>query len=367
VSSVPAATTDRALNHVIVLMSLTAFASGASLRVSDPLLPQVAGDFGTSLGVASSIVTAYAVPYGLTQAFAGVIGDRLGKSQAVALACALSCVLVLLCAAAQTLPQLTLARFVSAPGAAIIVPLGMAYIGDVVPYERRQPVLARFIAGQIFGMIAGQIAGGIIGDHYGWRMVFVVLAGVFALAALMLATQFRRNPWTKPLPHAGAVRPRLLASYREMLTTPWPRFVLIAGFLDGAIFFGGFTYIAASMHARFGLSFSSVGLIVAAYGVGSLLYAGTVHRMVHIIGEHGLGFGGGAVGMLGFLILAVAPFWETAPFACGLLGFGYYMVHNTLQTNATQMLPQARGMAVAGFASAFFLGQSAGVALAADH
>ena len=48
-----------------------------------------------------------------------------------------------------------------------------------------------------------------------------------------------------------------------------------------------------------------------------------------------------------------------------MLGFGYYMVHNTLQTHATQMLPQARGTAVAGFSSALFLGQSVGVALVA--
>ncbi len=41
------------------------------------------------------------------------------------------------------------------------------------------------------------------------------------------------------------------------------------------------------------------------------------------------------------------------------------MLHNTLQTNATQMMPEARGTAVAGFSSALFLGQSAGVALAA--
>jgi predicted MFS family arabinose efflux permease len=55
----------------------------------------------------------------------------------------------------------------------------------------------------------------------------------------------------------------------------------------------------------------------------------------------------------------------SAPLACGALGFGYYMLHNTLQTNATQMLPEARGTAVAGFSSALFLGQSVGVALAA--
>ena len=63
-------------------------------------------------------------------------------------------------------------------------------------------------------------------------------------------------------------------------------------------------------------------------------------------------------------MLAVEPFWWIAPVAVAALGLGYYMLHNTLQTNATQMLPEARGTAVA-FSSALFLGQTAGVALAA--
>ena len=29
-----------------------------------------------------------------------------------------------------------------------------------------------------------------------------------------------------------------------------------------------------------------------------------------------------------------------------VLGFGFYLLHNTLQTNATQMTPQARGTAI---------------------
>jgi len=361
---VPAPPPDRALTRAIFVMALAAFASGSSLRISDPLLPQVAGDFRTSLGEASAIVTAYAIPYGLTQAFAGLIGDRLGKCQAVALACAASCLLVLLCAAAQSLPQLALARLVAAPGAAIIVPLGMAYVGDVVPYARRQTVLARFLAGQMSGMIAGQVFGGIIGDHFGWRFVFVALAAVFAGAALALASQFHGNPYTRPLAHPGGVRPKMVASYRALFAAPWCRFLLIAVFLEAAIFFGGFTYVAADLNHRFGLSFSSVGLVVAMFGVGSVAYAASVHRLV-VFGERAFVMAGGVVVMIGFLLLAVSPLWQTAPLACGLLGFGYYMVHNTLQTNATQMMPQARGTAVAGFSSALFLGTSAGVALAA--
>jgi len=38
------------------------------------------------------------------------------------------------------------------------------------------------------------------------------------------------------------------------------------------------------------------------------------------------------------------------------------MLHSTLQTNATQMAPDARGIAVSIFANALFLGQAAGIA-----
>jgi MFS family permease len=37
------------------------------------------------------------------------------------------------------------------------------------------------------------------------------------------------------------------------------------------------------------------------------------------------------------------------------------MMHNTLQINATQMVPARRGAAVAAFASCFFFGQAVGV------
>jgi predicted MFS family arabinose efflux permease len=47
--------------------------------------------------------------------------------------------------------------------------------------------------------------------------------------------------------------------------------------------------------------------------------------------------------------------------ACYVMGLGFYMMHNTLQTHATQMAPERRGAAVASFASCFFLGQSLGV------
>ena len=63
--------------------------------------------------------------------------------------------------------------------------------------------------------------------------------------------------------------------------------------------------------------------------------------------------------------LAAQPVWYFAPLAMLGVGVGFYMLHNTLQTEATQMVPQARGTGVTLFASMYFLGQTLGVTLGA--
>lgn len=62
-----------------------------------------------------------------------------------------------------------------------------------------------------------------------------------------------------------------------------------------------------------------------------------------------------------FATIAIAPSRHFVQPACLMAGFGFYALHNTLQTNATQMDSVARGTAVSLFANCLFLGQSVGV------
>jgi predicted MFS family arabinose efflux permease len=155
----------------------------------------------------------------------------------------------------------------------------------------------------------------------------------------------------------------LLAGYAAVLTNPFARMVLIAGFLEGALAWGAFAYIGAHLHLRFGLSFSLVGGIVACFGIGGLIYAALVKLFVTRLGQAGLAVTGGFVLAAAYLELALGTFSWLAPVATTAIGLGFYMLHNTLQTNATQMTPEARGTAVAIFSSALYLGQTAGVAV----
>ena len=127
------------------------------------------------------------------------------------------------CGLAQSLDSLTLARLASGITVAWIMPIGLAYVGDVVPYEQRQQVLGRFLAAQILGQLFGQAAGGILGDYFGWRDVFFLLAAMLALAAVALGAELATNPITRADRNAPKGLGGLIASYKIVLRNPWAR------------------------------------------------------------------------------------------------------------------------------------------------
>ena len=89
------------------------------------------------------------------------------------------------------------------------------------------------------------------------------------------------------------------------------------------------------------------------------------HHLVRLLGERGLCLWGGSGLGLAFALMAIAPTAEVEFAAIVLSGISFYMFHNTLQTNGTQMAPEARGAGMALFALCLFIGQAIGVPIAA--
>ncbi|MCC6946855.1 MAG: MFS transporter [Bradyrhizobiaceae bacterium] len=348
--------------RALAFLAAASFASAASLRACDPILPEIASAFSTTPGDAARVITYFGAAYALAQFAHGFIGDRFGHLRTVAFATAFSAVTSLVCAASTSLDMLAAARIGVGLTAAAIIPLSMAWLGEVVPYEKRQTVLARYLSGQISGLVLGQVFAGVIAEHFGWRFVFVVLAALFLAAGVALMIEVRRNPDpVKRAEGSASAMARLLA----MLHRPRVAIILAAAFLEGVFFFGAYTFVGSFLWARFGLGFDLVGLIVAGFGVGGLIYSASAARLLRHLGQSGLVAWGGLLMAVSFVIITISVAPLMAVPATILAGFSYYMLHNTLQTAATQMAPEARGLAVATFASCLFLGQAAGVAVAA--
>ncbi|MDW8125274.1 MAG: MFS transporter [Geminicoccaceae bacterium] len=348
------------MNRTVLLLAAAGFFAAGTTRVTDALLPDIAASFAVSVPQAAIAITAFTFAYGLFQLLYGPVGARLGPFRTVALMTALTASTTALSAAAPTLFWLAAARLVSGLTCAAIIPMSMAFIGETVPYDRRQPVLARFLTGHIGGLVAGQAAAGLLAELVSWRTVFLVLGAGFAVVAAFLWRELS----------AGAVPERKsetsaspLLQYARVLRVPWARTVLVTVTLEGLFCFGAVAYIGAFLRETFELPYALVGLVLAAFGAGGLFYAFSVRWLLARLGEAGLAAAGGAVMAFAFAALALActP-WLSAP-ATAACGLGYYMLHNTLQTNATQMAPFDRSAAIALFAFGLFVGQAIGAAL----
>ena len=351
--------------RAITLLSLAAFASAASVRLCDPMLPELARQFSADTTEAARVVSFFAIAYGLLQAFFGTLGDRIGKYRLIALCTLASTVGTLAAACTTSLDGLVAARFLTGMTAAGVIPLAMAWIGDTVAYEHRQATLARFLAGQIIGLVSGQFIGGLFTDTLGWRWSFIFLAIIFAGVGWHVLQESRHNPHAKQVHTSHLSGSGMLAQVGAVFATPWARIVLAIVFVEGMLVFGPMAFVPSFLHDRFAISLTTAAAMIAAFGAGGIVYIIFARRILQRIGEAGLASIGGGLLAVAWLVMAMEQNWQWTPLATFLAGLGYYMLHNTLQTNATQMTPAARGTAVSLFASAFFLGQSCGVFVAA--
>jgi MFS transporter, YNFM family, putative membrane transport protein len=270
------------------------------------------------------------------------------------------------------LNALVLARMATGLAAAAVIPLALAWIGDNVPFDELQQTIARVGLGTTLGIGVGQLVGGMLTQTLGWRWAFVFMAVLFGVVGTLLQLDLRRQRAAMPTPHGGAVAPTatprssFFAQTLPIITGPWSRIVLLIAFAEGAAGFGVLAMWASHLQRGIGMSASGSGAVVAVFGLGGMLYMATARRLIARLGQHGLSQAGGGLMGLCALVVAFSPVWQPIVPASLLAGFGFFMFHNTMQANATQMAPGARGTAVSLFSAFLFMGQSASALLAAS-
>ena len=344
---------------VFLVFAACAFASGFALRLADPIVLPVATHFAVAPAAAAMLNSAYALPYALAQPFLGPIGDRFGKPRCIQVCVAGLAVMLLLGAFAPSFALLMATRIGAGIFAGGLIPLVLAGLGDSYDMSERQVMIGRMLFAIISGQMLGSVVSGFANDAFGWHSALVIGAGVGAVAAAVA--------WTAMPAAAGAAASRdggsFATLYGRVLANPKAPWLIGAVAVEGMFFYGLFPYMSELLLATAhpGGSIAGVtGLVLGAFGIGGLLYAASVRALLRRFGVRRMCLIGSAAAAACYAALAVAPTWWLAALAMFVAGISFYMLHNSMQTEATELAPSARGSAVALFACGFFIGQGVG-------
>ncbi len=337
----------------LLLLSAAGFAAAAAVRITDPVLPQIADAFTTTVGGAAITVTTFTLGYGFAQLAYGPLADRIGKLRVMAFALLVSALLAAACAWAPTLSVLAGLRLLAGAAGAAAIPLSMAYIADATPYATRQTTMGRFMSAVMLGNILSVVVGGAIGDWLGWRAIFGTLAAVQCVIAVGLLRAVRGEP----VAHA---QPPSWRTYAELAKRRYAQRVLGAAIVEGAMLIGALPFLGALLKARFDLSYLVIGLILAGIAVGSLFFTLSVRVLLRRLGERRLLAVGGLLCGAGFLAAIVIPHWTLSIPVMLAIGFGFFMLHNTMQALASEIAPTSRATSLTLFVFCIFIGQGIG-------
>lgn len=357
----PDASRQGASSAQLLMIMAAVFMVSAEARVISPLLPAMAGEFLTPVARVGILITAYTIPYGVFQIVYGPLADRFSRQRVMGCALGLFAIITFISGFAPSLLTLTLLRFCTGAAAAGVVPIALAYVGDVVPYGDRQATLGRVISAASLGSVLSSALGGIIATIVSWRALFLIY-GVIALvvAAVVLRAPMRRAPVAEARPR-GVFGP-YRAIFQHAGARAYALYALV--FIEGLTALSTIGYLGALLFERDRLSYATIGLLLMLSGFASMLTARFVGQLVTRIGERGMILLGGALLTSTFVLVGLRPTFVWFPIAMLLDGAGFVIAHSTLQTRATELVPEQRGTAMSLFAFCLFLGSGLGTYLA---
>ncbi len=220
----PAGERAPSLHWALASLSLSILLSSLSTSIANVALPALAQEFSASFQEVQWIVIAYLLAITTLIVSVGRLGDLTGRRRLLLMGLSLFTVASLLCGIAPTLWLLIAARAVQGLGAAIMMALTMAFVGQTVSKAETGRAMGLLGTMSAIGTALGPSLGGVLIAGPGWRTIFLinVPAGIltFLFAHRYLPLDRRKPQRAKAgFDHAGTLLLALtLAAYALAVT-----------------------------------------------------------------------------------------------------------------------------------------------------
>jgi EmrB/QacA subfamily drug resistance transporter len=211
-------------------LSLSMLMPSLDTSIANAGLPTLAQAFAAPFQAVQWIVLAYLLAITTLIVSAGRLGDIIGRRRLLLIGICLFTLASLLCGAAPTLTLLIAARAAQGLGAAIMLALTIALVGETVPSTRIGSAMGLLGTMSAIGTTLGPSLGGVLIAGLGWRSIFFVNVPLGVLSFLLVRRFLpadRREPATAGVrfDHAGTLSLVLtLAAYALAMTIGRGRF-----------------------------------------------------------------------------------------------------------------------------------------------
>lgn len=182
-------------------LSLSMLAASLNTSIANAGLPTLAGAFAASFPQIQWIVLAYLLAITTLIVSVGRLGDIIGRRRLLLAGIALFTAASVLCGLAPTLWVMIAARAAQGLGAAIMMALTMAFVGETVPPENTGSAMGLLGTMSAIGTALGPSLGGLLISAIGWQAIFLINLPV---GLLILFLTHRYLPADRPV--AGADR-----------------------------------------------------------------------------------------------------------------------------------------------------------------
>jgi EmrB/QacA subfamily drug resistance transporter len=144
------------------------------MHIVNVALPTLSRTFGATIAQTQWTVVAYLLSLAVVIPASGWLGDRIGTKRAFLIALVTFTGASVLCGLAQSLGELIGARVLQGVGGGMLVPIGTALLFRTFPPEQRARVTYTLIIPVLMGPASAPLIGGVLTQSLSWRWVFFV-------------------------------------------------------------------------------------------------------------------------------------------------------------------------------------------------
>ncbi len=188
---------------VLGSLALCTLLPALGISIANVALPTLAEVFAVSFQQVQWVVLAYLVAATTTMVSVGRLGDLIGRRRLLIAGIVLFTAASGLCGIASDLRLLVAARAVQGLGAAIMMALTMAFVGDAVPKERTGIAMGLLGSTSAVGTALGPSLGGLLIASLGWQAIFLVSVPLGVIALVLAQRQLPADRRTSTNVRAG--------------------------------------------------------------------------------------------------------------------------------------------------------------------